>query len=218
MHSGKCVRSHVTVTLNSPIPGCWPPHGLYHVWCRRGARLGGKSHKQLLVQQKQRPHASRWTSPGKIASQAQQDRVTHRISYASVHLRHQTQNKPPCSWCKNCYLLSLSVSSVELLGFGLALNHWIHCLQVGGVCHEWQRDVLVCLTVNPLMVHPKVVFNIARALQMRKGLWNKASIAFPECFPLILFHTVTHQQFPSPHQRPLTWGRTDRRSDPVPYG
>lgn len=46
------------------------------------------------------------------------------------------KKKPPCTRNNNFYLLSLSVSSVELLSFGLALNHWIHCLQVGGVRHE----------------------------------------------------------------------------------
>lgn len=65
----------------------------------------------------------------------------------------------------NFYLLPLSVSSVELLSFGLALNHWIHGLQVGGVRHERQHDVLVRLAVDPLVKHPKVVFDIAGTLQ-----------------------------------------------------
>lgn len=34
------------------------------------------------------------------------------------------------------YPLALSVSNVELLGFGLSLHHRVHCFQVGGVSHE----------------------------------------------------------------------------------
>lgn len=68
------------------------------------------------------------------------------------------------------YLLSLRVSSVELLCFGLSLDHGVHCFKVGGVCHERQRDVFVRLTVDPLMIHPKVVFDVTRALQTEDSL------------------------------------------------
>lgn len=74
-----------------------------------------------------------------------------------------TNNKlknPNSSWCNKCYLLSLTVSPVKLLGFGLALNYRIHSLQVGWVCHERQSDVLVRFAVDPLVEHPKVVFDI----------------------------------------------------------
>lgn len=79
---------------------------------------------------------------------------------------------------------------------------------MGGVRHERQCDVLVRLTVDPLVVHPKVVFDITWALQVQKSLWNKAS----ECFCLQCIPK------PSPHQRPLAWSRTGRRSDRGPYG
>lgn len=82
------------------------------------------------------------------------------LVHKSTFTIHQMQNKPQCSRYNNCYLFPLSVSSIELLSFGLALNHWIHCLQVGGVRHERQRDVLVRFAVDPLVVHPKVVFDI----------------------------------------------------------
>lgn len=105
--------------------------------------------------------------------------------------RTPNTNKPPCTWYSDCYLLSLSVSPVELLSFGLALNHWIHCLQVGGVRHERQRDVPVRLTVDPLVVHPKVVFDITRTLQVEKRLWSKASVVSPQCFSLCYFSTAS---------------------------
>lgn len=58
------------------------------------------------------------------------------------------------------YLLSLRVSTVELFCFGLALYHWVHCLQVGGVGHEGQRDIPVGLAVDALMAHAKVVLHV----------------------------------------------------------
>lgn len=53
------------LTVKLPVPDCWPPHGSYHVWYKRGAHLDGRSHTQLLDQQKQRHHASEWTLPKK---------------------------------------------------------------------------------------------------------------------------------------------------------
>lgn len=92
--------------------------------------------------------------------------------YKSRFTTSNLKNKPRFSRYKSHYLLSLSVSSIELFSFGLALNHWIHCLQVRRVRHERQRDVLFRFTVDPLVVHPKVVFDITRTLQVckkRKG-------------------------------------------------
>lgn len=77
-----------------------------------------------------------------------------------------TTANPASSTKLNCYLLPLSVSSVELLSFGFALNHWIHGLQVGGVGHERQHDVLLRLAVDSLVKHPKVVFDITGTLQV----------------------------------------------------
>lgn len=101
-------------------------------------------------------------------------------------------DNPACSAGSNCYLLPLSVSSVELLSFGLALNHWIHGLQVGGVRHERQHDVLVRLAVDPLVKHPKVVFDIAGTLQVEekggergvKCHWNHCTVRMPSCIKL----------------------------------
>lgn len=59
----------------------------------------------------------------------------NHIINTTGQVTRRLQNKPPCTRYNNCYLLSLSVSSVKLLSLGLALNHWIHCLQVGGVRH-----------------------------------------------------------------------------------
>lgn len=115
-----------------------------------------------------------------------------------------------------CYLFSLVVPSIELLRFGLPLNHRIHCLQVGGVGHEWQRDVPVRLSVDPLVVHAQVVLDIARTLQVQKRLWSEASLVFfifSNCFPQR--HTSVGA---SPRRQLPAWGRTDRRSDPGPSG
>lgn len=100
-------------------------------------------------------------------------------------------DNPACSAGSNCYLLPLSVTSVELLGFGLALNHWIHGLQVGGVRHERQHDVLVRLAVDPLVKHPKVVFDIAGTLQVeekREGEGGEMPLE-----PLCRQNAVMHQ-------------------------
>lgn len=64
----------------------------------------------------------------------------------------------------SAYPLALSVSAVELLRFSLALHHRIHRLQVGGVRHEGHCDVLVADSVQPPVIHPQVIFHIARAL------------------------------------------------------
>lgn len=74
-----------------------------------------------------------------------------------IMARCDNAKTPTCLW----YLFSFSISSIELLSFGFALNDWIHSLKVGRVRHERQRDVLVGFAVNPLMVHPKVVLDIA---------------------------------------------------------
>lgn len=100
-------------------------------------------------------------------------------------------DNPACSGGSNCYLLPLSVTSVELLSFGLALNHWIHGLQVGGVRHERQHDVLVRLAVDPLVKHPKVVFDIAGTLQVeekREGEGGEMPLE-----PLCRQNAVMHQ-------------------------
>uniref|UniRef100_A0A146YLN3 Uncharacterized protein n=1 Tax=Fundulus heteroclitus TaxID=8078 RepID=A0A146YLN3_FUNHE len=58
----------------------------------------------------------------------------------------------------------LVVSAVELVGFGLALNHGVHGLQVGRVGHQGQRDVPVRHPVDPPVVHPQVVLHVPGAL------------------------------------------------------
>lgn len=96
-----------------------------------------------------------------------------------------------CSARSNCYLVPLSVTSVELLSFGLALNHWIHGLQVGGVRHERQHNVLVRLAVDPLVKHPKVVFDIAGTLQVEEKRGGEGSEMPLE--PLYRQNAVMHQ-------------------------
>lgn len=65
----------------------------------------------------------------------------------------------------SAYPLALSVSTVELLSFGLSLHHWVHCFQVGWVGHEGQCDVLVADPVHSLVTHPQVIFHITGALR-----------------------------------------------------
>lgn len=70
---------------------------------------------------------------------------------------------------RSAYLLALGVSAVELLRFSLSLHHRIHGFQVGRVCHEGHCDVLVADTVQPLVIHPQVIFHISRALRTGDG-------------------------------------------------
>lgn len=74
------------------------------------------------------------------------------------------------------YSLSLSVPTVELLSFGLSLHHWINGLQVGGVCHERQCHVLVTDPVHPPVIHPQVIFHIARTLRAQSQMLNLSSL------------------------------------------
>ena len=62
------------------------------------------------------------------------------------------------------HLLPLRVPAVELLCFGLALDHGVGRLQVGGVGHQGQGDVPVGDAVDPPVVHPQVVFDVTGAL------------------------------------------------------
>lgn len=68
----------------------------------------------------------------------------------------------------SAYPLALCVSAVELLRFRLALHHRIHGFQVGGVRHQRHCDVLVADSVQPPVIHPQVIFHIARALRMKE--------------------------------------------------
>ena len=67
------------------------------------------------------------------------------------------------------YLLALGVTPVKLHRLGLALHHRVHCLQVGGVRHEWQGDVLVRHAVDSLVVHSQVILHIPGALWVKRG-------------------------------------------------
>lgn len=68
---------------------------------------------------------------------------------------------------REVYPLALSVSAVELLRLGLSLHHRVHCFQVRWVCHKRHCDVLVTDTIYPLVIHPQVIFHVARALRQR---------------------------------------------------
>lgn len=93
----------------------------------------------------------------------------------SYHVTSRHANTVVCIAVTNP--LALCVSPVELLCFGLALDHWVHRFQVGGVGHEGQRDVLVSFPVDALMVHAQVVLHIPRALRHIQEEW-------PSCGPI----------------------------------
>lgn len=63
--------------------------------------------------------------------------------------------------------VSICIPAVELLSFGFSLNHRVHGLQVGGVCHQRQSDVPVRHAVDPTMVHSQVVLDVSGALRWR---------------------------------------------------
>lgn len=67
---------------------------------------------------------------------------------------------------RQAHLLALSIPAVELLCLRLPLHHGVHSFQVGGVGHERQSDVPVCDSVDPLMVHAEVIFDISGALKV----------------------------------------------------
>lgn len=72
------------------------------------------------------------------------------------------------------YPLALCVSTVELLRFGLALDHRVHGFQVGRVSHEGHCDVLVADAVQPPVIHPQVIFHIAGSLRTEVGgRWSR---------------------------------------------
>lgn len=73
-------------------------------------------------------------------------------------------------------LLALLVAAVELLGTGLALHHGIHSLQMRGVGHHGQADVLVCDAVQALDVGAQMVLDITGAL--RKKIFIKGCFLF----------------------------------------
>lgn len=63
--------------------------------------------------------------------------------------------------------LALTVSPVELLCTGLALDNWVAGLQVRGVGNHSQTDVLVGDTVETLDVGSQVVFHVTRTLKLQ---------------------------------------------------
>ncbi len=60
-------------------------------------------------------------------------------------------------------LLALGVTSVELFGPGLAFNHGVDGLQMGGVGNHTKPDVSVGGTVQPLNIGTQMVFHITRS-------------------------------------------------------
>lgn len=63
----------------------------------------------------------------------------HHLENQSSGYKHIWENRHICSHLiksKSLYPLALSVSTVELLSFGLSLHHWVHRFQVGRVRHE----------------------------------------------------------------------------------
>lgn len=63
-------------------------------------------------------------------------------------------------------LLALTVTAVELLGSGLALDDWVAGLQVRWIGDDGQADVLVRDAVQALDVCAEMVFDITGALKM----------------------------------------------------
>lgn len=62
--------------------------------------------------------------------------------------------------------LALTISPVELLGTGLALDNGVARLQVRGVGNHSQADVLVGHAVQALDVGAQVVFDVTRTLKL----------------------------------------------------
>lgn len=62
------------------------------------------------------------------------------------------------------YLFALSITAVELLGPGLALDNGVYGLQVRRIGADGQTDVLVCDAVQTLYVRSQMVLYISRAL------------------------------------------------------
>lgn len=75
-------------------------------------------------------------------------------------------------------------------------------------------DSVMFLSVSRLILSwyiPRWYLTSPEPCGCRKGQEIKLHLqnAFPHCRAAAV---------PSPHQQPLTWGQTDRRSDPGPYG
>lgn len=70
---------------------------------------------------------------------------------------------------RKAHLPTLSITTVELLCLRLPLYHRVHSFQMGRVGYQRQRDVSVGDTVDPLVVHAQMVFDIARALRGKMG-------------------------------------------------
>lgn len=83
----------------------------------------------------------------------------------SLPLRaHPTE--PRSSGPRRAHLLALGIPAVELLRLRLPLHHGVHSFQVGGVGHERQSDVPVRDSIDPLVVHAEVIFDISRTLKV----------------------------------------------------
>lgn len=73
-------------------------------------------------------------------------------------------SQPACLPQLDPHPFAVVVSAVELFGFGLALNHGVHSLEVRGVGHQRQSNVPVCDAVYTTMVHAQVVLHVSRTL------------------------------------------------------
>lgn len=72
---------------------------------------------------------------------------------------------------RQTYSFPVCVPAVELVSFGLSLNHGVHGLQVRRVRYQRQRDVPVRHAVDAAMVHPQVVLHVAGALRTTTTGW-----------------------------------------------
>jgi hypothetical protein len=69
-------------------------------------------------------------------------------------------------------LLAFTVTAVELLGSGLALDDWIAGLQVRWIGDDSEADVLVGDAVQAFDVRSQVVFDITGALKSTVSFWQ----------------------------------------------
>lgn len=141
-------------------------------------------------------------------------------------------SEPRTSGPRQAHLLALSIPAVELLCLRLPLHHGVHSFQVGGVGHERQSDVPVCDSVDPLMVHAEVIFDISGALKVDVACdepppppyprhaslqwrWDIPGILLPGKAVLSLTHTCILP--PNPAQRPSCPPGWPKKGRQVPW-
>lgn len=72
---------------------------------------------------------------------------------------------------RQVYLPPFSIPTIKLLSFGFPLHNRVYRFQMRWICHKWQGNTFVSYSVDPLMVHSKVIFYIPWSLRQKK--WSQ---------------------------------------------